>query len=110
MQRHGKTPELRCHLIDLDALNFLDVINLRRFLSDDGEILSRKVTGLCAKCQRQVNVTFILLCCIFSFVLTYSPWSSFAIEFVRKLTGFVVLNIHACFTTLAGGEVGKARP
>ncbi len=46
---------MKCHKIDLDALNYLDITALGRFLSDDSEILGRKWTGLCAKCQRQVN-------------------------------------------------------
>lgn len=56
-QRKGKSGELRCHLIDLDALNHLDVLTLRRFLSDDGEIMGKKQTGLCSKCQRAVAKT-----------------------------------------------------
>lgn len=55
-QKKGKKVEakLECHLIDLEDLNYIDVIGLRRWLSDDAEILPRKVTGLCAKCQRKV--------------------------------------------------------
>ena len=53
-QRHGKSLELRCHLIDLDALNVMDVPTLKRFVTDDGEIMSKRITGLCAKCQRAV--------------------------------------------------------
>jgi ribosomal protein S18 len=48
---------LNCHIIDLDELTPLDVVNLRRFLSDDAEILGRNHTGLCAKCQRKVSKT-----------------------------------------------------
>lgn len=57
LQRRGKNPDLNCHLIDLDALNHMDVFTLRRFLSDDSEILGRRSTGLCAKCQRKVAKT-----------------------------------------------------
>lgn len=32
-------------------------MNLRRFMTEDGEILSRESTGLCAKCQRKVSKT-----------------------------------------------------
>ena len=56
-QRHGKSKELRCHLIDLDDLHVTDVTTLKRFVTDDGEILSKRITGLCAKCQRQVAST-----------------------------------------------------
>lgn len=55
LQRHGVSGELRCHKIDLDALNHMDVMTLRKYLSADAEILSRRKTGLCAKCQRQVS-------------------------------------------------------
>jgi ribosomal protein S18 len=50
-QRMGKSGELRCHLIDLDDLSHMDLVTMRRFLSEDAEILGRKHTGLCAKCQ-----------------------------------------------------------
>eukprot|EP00604_Paraphysomonas_vestita_P001293 CAMPEP_0174824166 /NCGR_PEP_ID=MMETSP1107-20130205/31295_1 /TAXON_ID=36770 /ORGANISM="Paraphysomonas vestita, Strain GFlagA" /LENGTH=174 /DNA_ID=CAMNT_0016049999 /DNA_START=367 /DNA_END=889 /DNA_ORIENTATION=+ len=36
---------LRCHLIDLDQLNPIDIPNLKRFLSIEGEILSKRLTG-----------------------------------------------------------------
>jgi hypothetical protein len=32
-------------------------MTLRTFMSDDSEILGRKATGLCAKCQRKVSQT-----------------------------------------------------
>ena len=57
MQRSGPAGQLKCHLLDLDELNHLDVLTLRRFLSDDGEILGKKQTGLCSKCQRAVAKT-----------------------------------------------------
>ncbi len=44
------------HKIDLDSLDKLDVVNLRRFMTEDGEILGKKHTGLCSKCQRKVAV------------------------------------------------------
>ena len=49
------TGVLRCHKLDLDALHYLDVVTLRKFLSQDSEILRRSQTGLCSKCQRQVR-------------------------------------------------------
>jgi len=57
MQRHGANPELRCHLIDLDEVTYVDVLTLRKYLSDDAEIMGRKATNLCAKCQRKVAKT-----------------------------------------------------
>jgi len=56
-QRQGPVGNLNCHLIDLDDLSSFDVEQLQKFLSPDAEILSRKITGLCAKCQRQVAKT-----------------------------------------------------
>eukprot|EP00981_Chlorochromonas_danica_P013660 scaffold6634_cov229-Ochromonas_danica.AAC.4 len=57
LQRKGKKGVLGCHKIDLDALHHLDIITLKNFLSEDGEILGRKTSGLCAKCQRKVAKT-----------------------------------------------------
>jgi len=57
LQRSGKNPVLRCHLIDLDKVHYLDVVTLRKYLSDDAEILGKQATGLCAKCQRKVAKT-----------------------------------------------------
>ncbi len=57
MQRVGLNGVLRCHKIDLEVLSYLDVLTLGRFLSKDAEILPRKQTGLCARCQRKVAKT-----------------------------------------------------
>ena len=56
-QRRGKKPdaELGCHLIDLDTLHPVNIPELKRFLTQDGEILHRRHTGLCPRCQRQVR-------------------------------------------------------
>jgi ribosomal protein S18 len=56
-QRKGKTDELGCHVIDLDKLTPFALLTLRRFISVDSEILGRKDTRLCAKCQRSVAKT-----------------------------------------------------
>jgi small subunit ribosomal protein S18 len=56
-QRQGPEGKLNCHLIDLDDLSHFDVEQLQKFLSPDAEILPRKLTGLCAKCQRRVAKT-----------------------------------------------------
>ena len=58
MQRRGIKPVLLCHKIDLDKISYLDVVRLRDFMSADGEILSKKDTGLCSKCQRVVSYFF----------------------------------------------------
>ena len=56
-QRKGKEGKLYCHRIDLSTLHYLDVINLSRFITHDSEIMDRKSTGLCSKCQRKVAKT-----------------------------------------------------
>ena len=56
-QRKGKEGKLYCHRIDLSTLHYLDVINMSRFITHDSEIMDRKTTGLCSKCQRKVAKT-----------------------------------------------------
>jgi small subunit ribosomal protein S18 len=57
LQRGGAKGILRCTKIDLDALHYMDVMTLREYLTEDAEIMHRKRTGLCAKCQRSVART-----------------------------------------------------
>ncbi len=40
----------------LDNINYKDVSLLRRFTSERGKILPRRVTGACAKHQRKINL------------------------------------------------------
>lgn len=56
-QRRGKKGELWCHKIDLQKLSHYDVMTLRKYISPTAEILGRRDTGLCAKCQRKVAKT-----------------------------------------------------
>jgi small subunit ribosomal protein S18 len=56
-QRQGAKGELNCHIIDLQDLSHFDVPTLRRFITSESEIMNRKSTGLCAKCQRRVATT-----------------------------------------------------
>lgn len=56
-QRKGQGGELGCHVIDLEKLSPFNLLTLRRFISVDSEILGRKDTRLCAKCQRKVAKT-----------------------------------------------------
>lgn len=56
-QRSGKKGKLDCHLVDLDDISPFDINSLRRFMTLDAEILGRRGTGLCAKCQRRVAKT-----------------------------------------------------
>jgi len=57
LQRRGTRTELGCHLIDLATVHPMDIHQLKRFLSLDGEIMGRKHTGLCSRCQRKVART-----------------------------------------------------
>lgn len=56
-QRQGVKGALNCHILDLKELSAFDIPTLRRFLTSDSEILNRKSSGLCAKCQRAVAKT-----------------------------------------------------
>lgn len=41
---------------DIQNIDFTDVVKMRRYLTERGKILPRRITGTCAKHQR-------LLCC-----------------------------------------------
>lgn len=47
-----------CNLCDkgIDRLNYKDTRSLQRFLTDQGKILSRRITGACARHQRQIGM------------------------------------------------------
>ncbi len=40
----------------IDEVDYKDIAKLSRFISEKGKILPRRVTGLCAKHQRQLSV------------------------------------------------------
>ncbi len=40
----------------IEEIDYKDVAKLTRFISEKGKILPRRVTGLCAKHQRQLSV------------------------------------------------------
>ena len=40
----------------IDTLDYKDVSKLKRFLSESGKILPRRVTGTCAKHQRMLQL------------------------------------------------------
>jgi small subunit ribosomal protein S18 len=40
----------------VESINYKDVAKLRRFLSERGKIVPRRVTGACARHQRQVTL------------------------------------------------------
>lgn len=48
----GKSGGRKCR--DCDFIDYKDVSSLRRYLSGQGKLLSRKRTSTCAKCQRLV--------------------------------------------------------
>jgi small subunit ribosomal protein S18 len=55
-QRRGSQP-LRCKKVDLNEVAFTNVAVLAQFLSPVGLIKPRRMSGLCAKCQRKVART-----------------------------------------------------
>lgn len=55
-QRRGSQP-LRCKKVDLNEVVFTNVAVLAQFLSPVGMIKPRRMSGLCAKCQRKVART-----------------------------------------------------
>ena len=57
VKRRGQSGELQCHVVDLESVTPFNLLTLRRFISVDSEILGRKDTRLCAKCQRKVAKT-----------------------------------------------------
>jgi small subunit ribosomal protein S18 len=40
----------------VESINYKDISKLRRFLSERGKIVPRRVTGACARHQRQVTL------------------------------------------------------
>lgn len=40
----------------VEAIDYKDVVKLRRFITERGKILPRRISGNCAKHQRQVTV------------------------------------------------------
>lgn len=40
----------------IENVNYKDIVMLRRFISERGKILPRRVTGICAKHQRKINL------------------------------------------------------
>lgn len=41
---------------ELDSLDYKDVAKLKKFISERGKILPRRITGTCAKHQRRLTV------------------------------------------------------
>lgn len=40
----------------VDSIDYKDLMKIRKFLSEKGKILPRRITGCCAKHQRQLTV------------------------------------------------------
>ena len=56
---HGRRPHQKIctFCVDkVDHIDYKDAAKLRRFITERGKILPRRITGNCAKHQRQVTV------------------------------------------------------
>lgn len=40
----------------IESVDYKDIVMLHRFISERGKILPRRVTGICAKHQRKINL------------------------------------------------------
>ena len=52
----GRTASREEILDHVDTIDYKNVAALRRFVSERGKILPRRVTGTCAKHQRKINL------------------------------------------------------
>ena len=55
---HGRKPRRKVCAFCVDKvqnIDYKDVLRLRRFVSERGKILPRRMTGTCAKHQRQLS-------------------------------------------------------
>ncbi len=55
--RGGRRKSCSFCMDDVEYVDYKDVGRLRRFLSDRGKILPRRVTGTCSRHQRQLSKT-----------------------------------------------------
>lgn len=46
----------QCCVDHVDTIDYKNIAALRRFVSERGKILPRRVTGTCAKHQRKINL------------------------------------------------------
>jgi small subunit ribosomal protein S18 len=53
--RRPPPPPISGKFCDDPKLDYKDTTNLRRFLTAHGQILSRKRTGYCAQCQKELK-------------------------------------------------------
>ena len=55
-KRHIKKKKVCSFCVDkIDSLDYKDVTKLRKFISERGKILPRRITGTCSKHQRLVT-------------------------------------------------------
>ena len=53
--RRPAPPPITGKMCDDPVLDYKDIDHLRRFVTAHGQILSRKRTGYCAQCQKQLK-------------------------------------------------------
>ena len=53
--RRPKRKVCQCCVDHIDTIDYKDIAALRRFVSERGKILPRRVTGTCAKHQRELT-------------------------------------------------------
>ena len=54
--RRPRRKVCQCCVDHVDHVDYKDMATLRRFVSERGKILPRRVTGICAKHQRKSNL------------------------------------------------------
>ncbi len=54
--RRPRRKVCQCCVDHVDHVDYKDMATLRRFVSERGKILPRRVTGICAKHQRKINL------------------------------------------------------
>ena len=54
--RRPRRKVCQCCVDHVDTIDYKDIAALRRFVSERGKILPRRVTGTCAKHQRKINL------------------------------------------------------
>ena len=54
--RRPRRKVCQCCVDHVDTIDYKNIAALRRFVSERGKILPRRVTGTCAKHQRKINL------------------------------------------------------
>ena len=84
--RRPRRKVCQCCVDHVDTIDYKNVAALRRFVSERGKILPRRVTGTCAKHQRKINLAIkraraIALLPFSADWLQSKPWSPMASRF-----------------------------